>query len=259
MSRAERWAELAWDRRGATGGVLRWTLAPAAAAFSAAVRVRALAYRLRLRRGRRLPAGVVSVGNLTVGGTGKTPTALWHAEGLSARGRRVAILSRGYGGSERGPLLVGPPEARPSHLRGTDDWRRVGDETVLLARRFAGPVIVARRRFDAGELACRELGADTMVLDDGFQHLALQRDFDLVCVRSGSCADPAVLPAGRFREPLSALRRADAVLLTKGQGDTPADARLVEGYTKYPPDPLLLETSRRLAAETAPAIAWHRS
>jgi tetraacyldisaccharide 4'-kinase len=96
---------------------------------------------------------------------------------------------------------------------------------VLLARRFLGPVVVARRRVDAGRLACSALGADTLVLDDGFQHLALSRDFDLVCFRAGSARRAACLPAGPFREPLAALGRAHAVVFTKGEG-LPLDSAL---------------------------------
>jgi tetraacyldisaccharide 4'-kinase len=226
MSRVETIAKLAWERRGLGGRALRLALSPAAAAVSVVVRARSLAYRLRLRRPRRLAAGVVSVGNLTVGGTGKTPTALWVAEQLRSRGYRVAILSRGYGGTARKPTIVSPDRSAASTAPYSSDWQVVGDETVLLARRFGGHVIVARKRADAGELACRELDANVLVLDDGFQHRSLARQFDLVCLRDGSFADPALLPAGPFREPLSALGRAHAVLLTKGRGGDGAEAWL---------------------------------
>lgn len=215
MSRGAQIVDRAWTDPGCRGRLLRGALRPAAAAYSTAVRLRALLYRLRLRRGRRLPAAVISIGNLTVGGTGKTPTALWAAERLRERSRRVAIVSRGYGGSERGPTVVGA-DGGAAGARSTLDWRRVGEEPVLLARRFGGPVVAGRRRADAGHVAVRDLGAEVLVLDDGFQHLALARDFDLVLVRAGADRAPRLLPAGRFREPPSALARADAVLVTKG-------------------------------------------
>lgn len=216
MKDESRFIERIWQRRG-LGAVVRPALLPLSALFGAAVRTRSALYRWRIRRGRELPAAVVSVGNLSVGGTGKTPTALWVADELTRRGYRVAILSRGYGGTVRTPTLVGT-EARDG-LPATDDWREIGDEAVLLARRFGGPVVVSRRRAEAGRKACEELGADVLVLDDGFQHLRLARDFDLVLVRSGSFTRPGVLPAGPFREPPSALRRADAVLVTKREGE----------------------------------------
>ncbi|HSD11098.1 MAG TPA: tetraacyldisaccharide 4'-kinase [Candidatus Binatia bacterium] len=206
--------ERAWKREGIDGRAIRLALLPASALFSAVVRLRALAYRWRLRRRRALPAAVVSVGNLSVGGTGKTPTALWLAETLQKRGYSVAILSRGYGGRVRQPTVVG--RASRAGIPASADVRVVGDENVLLARRFSGPVVVARRRAEAGALACRELGANVLVLDDGFQHLALHRDFDLVCVRPSVDGDDCVLPAGRLREPPAALARAHAILVSKG-------------------------------------------
>jgi tetraacyldisaccharide 4'-kinase len=211
MSFLRRAVERAWTRKGIDGQALHAALLPASALFAGAARLRALSYRLHLRRRRRLPAAVVSVGNLSVGGTGKTPTALWLAESLQRRGYRVAILSRGYGGQAREPTVAGrsPNGETPASL----DAAVIGDENLVLARRFDGPVVVARRRADAGVLACRDFGADVVVLDDGFQHLALRRDFDLVCLRP-SAGDDCVLPAGRLREPISALRRAHAVLLT---------------------------------------------
>jgi len=182
--------------------------------FSVAVRLRALGYRLRLRRSRRLPAAVVSVGNLSIGGTGKTPTALWLAQRLMRRGYRVAILSRGYGGAAREPTVTGVARAATQPAAASADAACVGDEALLLARRFAGPVIVARRRSEAGALACGEFDSEVLVLDDGFQHLGLHRDFDLVCLRASAAGGDRLLPAGRLREPLTALRRADAVLMT---------------------------------------------
>jgi tetraacyldisaccharide 4'-kinase len=229
MSVLQQAVERAWTRKGVDGQVLHAALIPASALFGAAARLRALSYRLHLRRRRRLPAAVVSVGNLSVGGTGKTPTVLWLAAGLQRRGYRVAILSRGYGGEARQPTVAGrsPNGATPASL----DAAVVGDENLVLARRFDGPVIVGRRRADAGALACREFGADVVVLDDGFQHLALRRDFDLVCVRP-SAGDDCVLPAGRLREPFSALHRAHAVLLTGGDAAGRLDPRLERRLAK---------------------------
>lgn len=123
----------------------------------------------------------------------------------------MAIVSRGYGGQARRATLVGATQS-PNVAAASTDVRIVGDESLVLARRFDGPVFVAARRAEAGALAC-ELGADVLVLDDGFQHLALGRDFDLVCIRPSTPGADRVLPAGRLREPPSAIARADAVLL----------------------------------------------
>jgi tetraacyldisaccharide 4'-kinase len=224
--------ERAWKREGLAGRVIGLALLPASALFSAIVRLRALVYRWRLRRRSALPAAVVSVGNLSVGGTGKTPTALWLAESLQRRGYSVAILSRGYGGNLRRPTVVGAAP-RPG-IPVSVDPRVVGDENVVLARRFSGPVVVARRRADAGALACRELAVDVLVLDDGFQHLALHRDFDLVCVRASAAGDDRVLPAGRLREPPAALGRAHAVLVTKGSPGDRVHPKLAAHLAKIP-------------------------
>jgi len=228
----ERAVERAWAREGVDGRALHAALVPASALFAAAARLRALSYWLRLRRRRRLPAAVVSVGNLSVGGTGKTPAALWLAVNLRARGYAVAILSRGYGGTARRATVAG--EAPREGVAASLDAAVVGDENVVLARRFPGPVVVARKRAEAGAVACREFGAEVLVLDDGFQHLSLRRDFDLVCLRPRSAGEGRVLPAGRLREPPAALKRANAVLVTEGEDGVAFDRAIEARLAKLP-------------------------
>lgn len=201
-----------WPGRTAFGRAVAAALRPAAAAYGCAITLRNWAYDWRLLPSVRAEIGVVSVGNLAVGGTGKTPLTVWLATRLQERGLQVAIVSRGYGGTAKEPLVVSRgrgPEVNPDHA---------GDEAVMMARRFAGPVIVARQRA-AGVALARTLGCTVAVLDDGFQHRALARDFDLVLLggRMG-----ALLPAGPLREPYRALRRADALaLVDKGIGARP--------------------------------------
>jgi tetraacyldisaccharide 4'-kinase len=105
---------------------------------------------------------------------------------------------------------------------------------VVLARRFPGPVVVARKRAEAGAVACREFGAEVLVLDDGFQHLSLRRDFDLVCLRPRSAGEGRVLPAGRLREPPAALKRANAVLVTEGEDGVAFDRAIEARLAKLP-------------------------
>jgi tetraacyldisaccharide 4'-kinase len=167
-------------------------------------------------RAERLPRPVVSIGNLHWGGGGKTPLALALARHLVAGGRRVTILSRGYRRTSRGPLLVARgagPEV---------DVAAAGDEPYELAAELPGvAVVVGERRAEAGRLALATLPVDLFLLDDGFSHVALARDLDLLVFPA---ADPfargRLWPAGRLREPLGATCSADAVVLT---GADPAD------------------------------------
>jgi tetraacyldisaccharide 4'-kinase len=202
--RLEAVAQRAWAPRTPADRALRTALVPAALAYGAASALRNHLYDSGWLRSRRIPAHVVSVGNLSVGGTGKTPTALWLAEGLAARGHRVGIVARGYRKQRHGVVVVGDggrPCATPAEG---------GDEAVMLARRFHGPVVTGERRAEAAAFACTRFALDTIVLDDGFQHRALARDADLVLVGEEAGAWP--LPAGPLREGRGALARADALL-----------------------------------------------
>jgi tetraacyldisaccharide 4'-kinase len=154
-------------------------------------------------RSQKLQGPVISVGNLSVGGSGKTPFVLMLGELLKARNIKFDILSRGYGRQTRGIALVDP----------SGTFQEFGDEPLLMARRLGVPVIVGERRYEAGGFAERKFGPQFHLLDDGFQHRALARDFDIVLLNAEDPHDH-LLPAGRLREPLASLRRADAVVLT---------------------------------------------
>jgi len=211
----ERGLRNAWARHGVVGTLSWLSLLPASFVFSAAVRVRGFFYRSGRFHTSRLPVPVLSVGNLTVGGTGKTPTTVWLARELSARGHRVAILSRGYGAKvEGGRALVLDPSAtsvfpQSSAARSPGD----ADEAVMMSALYGHTVGVARNRYECGRQVLEENPAlDAFVLDDGFQHWQLARNLDLVLL--GSDWRCSMLPAGPFREPLAALGRADAILVT---------------------------------------------
>ena len=149
---------------------------------------------------RRLERPVVSVGNLSVGGSGKTPFVIALGELLKARGIRFDVLSRGYGRKTRGVLVVE-----------TDgNAADFGDEPLLIARRLGVPVIVGESRYEAGRVAERKFQPQLHILDDGFQHRSLARDFDIVLMTERDF-DDRLLPSGRLREPLSSLatRRCD--------------------------------------------------
>ncbi len=178
---------------------------PLSSIFGLGVRARNALYDRGLARSQRLSGPVVSVGNLSVGGSGKTPFVLLLGELLKVRGLKFDILSRGYGRKSRGVALVDP--AGSPH-----DF---GDEPLLMARRLNVPVIVGESRYAAGVFAEQKFGPQLHLLDDGFQHRSLARDFDIVLVTPEDVRD-RLLPSGRLREPLTALRRADAVVLTSG-------------------------------------------
>ncbi|MBW1946118.1 MAG: tetraacyldisaccharide 4'-kinase [Deltaproteobacteria bacterium] len=182
--------------------------------YSAGVRLYHLAWRFRTRQA--LPGFTVSVGNLTVGGTGKTPATCLLAKWARDEGFEVAVLSRGYGGSHENNVLevsdgdgirAGPDEA--------------GDEPYLMARRLKGvPVIVSRNRYDAGMLAHEKYGTNCFILDDGFQHIALERDLDLVLMDAARpLGNGFLLPRGPLREPEGYLKRAHAFVLTRCSGE----------------------------------------
>jgi len=167
-------------------------------------------------RVKRLSRPVVSIGNLVVGGSGKTPLAAYVARLLADAGHRPAILSRGYARTSPDPGVTVVGDGR--RLRA--DVARAGDEPLLLARTLPGvAVLVCEERYLAGRLAERHLGTTAHVLDDGFQHLQLARDVNLLIVDADDVARPRLLPGGRLREPLSAARAADGLLVTGVSGD----------------------------------------
>jgi tetraacyldisaccharide 4'-kinase len=190
---------------------VRAVLAPLGWAFGGAAAARAALYRAGLRRRDSLAGPVISVGNLAVGGRGKTPVVAHVAGLLRDAGVPVAILSRGYGGSYGGGALVVSDGTRVLATA-----REAGDEPVMLARRLPGVrVAVAHRRADAGREIETRFGPHAFVLDDGFQHLAIARDLDLVCLAPEDLGGRP-LPAGDLREFPAALARADVVLMEGG-------------------------------------------
>jgi tetraacyldisaccharide 4'-kinase len=184
----------------------------AAIPYGAAARLRTLLYDWGWFDQRRLPVPVVSVGNLTVGGTGKTPMVILLAEWLLAQGKQVAILSRGYRRthtaqyllvSNGARLLVGPQEA--------------GDEPFLMAQRCPRAIVaVGADRYQLGDWVLHRFPIDCFLLDDGFQHRGLYRDVDLLLIDATDVAGLAALaPAGRLREPLQAAARATGIIVTR--------------------------------------------
>jgi len=180
---------------------------PVAALYACVLTLRGAAWRLMRKR----PGlATISVGNLIVGGSGKTPFALFLAQKLAERGVSAGIVSRGY----RGRLAGGRAALVSDGKRVLLTPEQAGDEPVMMARRFDGPIAVARRRTHGVELLQRSAQVDAVVLDDAFQHIRLERDFDLLLVNTErGLGNGWLLPAGPMRERIGAARRADALVL----------------------------------------------
>lgn len=175
---------------------------PLSALYGVAVAAKNALYGRGILNAYALSAPVISVGSISAGGAGKTPFVILLGELLKARDISFDVLSRGYGRKSRGALIVNP----------NGSPREFGDEPLLIARRLGCPVVVGESRYQAGRLAERNFNSQLHILDDGFQHRSLARDFDIVLLTARELSEQ-LLPAGRMREPLNSLERADAVVL----------------------------------------------
>lgn len=214
------WRDLASGKRAETADrILILFLAPFAWLYSSLQRLRVVLYRTRILKTQHLPRPVVSIGNITVGGTGKTPFTAYIARLLLERGHRVAVLSRGYGGSLEGQTCVVSDGATIMMSA-----KECGDEPYLLASSLPGLiVIIGTDRYAAGMLAIQQLSPDIFLLDDGFQHLRLSRDLNFLLLDfRRPFGNDLTLPAGILREPSAAALRADYVIFTR----TPQGATL---------------------------------
>ncbi len=203
-------------------------LTPLGLIYGLCMRLREKAYQRGLLSSFELPAKVISIGNLSLGGEGKTPVVISLAQYLHQKGRRVAVLTRGYGGKIRDIFLASRGEGplAPADF--------LGDEVFLMASKLPVPIIVGRDRVAAGFVAIREFQTEILILDDGFQHLRLKRDLNLALFAAGR--DPfkeRVFPAGRLREPLGALSRANAFLITKINQDPQAGKNLATRLKRF--------------------------
>lgn len=184
--------------------------------YSLVTRFRALFYRLGIFHSRSLPAPVISVGNIVLGGTGKTPVTIFIASYLMKKGLKVAVLTRGYGGRLEGKVAV-VADGEKRLLSAID----AGDEPALLADMLPGLIVVmGSDRYKAGVLAMERFKPDIFILDDGFQHLRVQRDLNILLLDANKpYGNGAVFPAGTLREPVSAANRGDLIIFTRCSGN----------------------------------------
>lgn len=189
-----------------------FALMPLGWAYSAAVRARAALYGAGIFTKKRLPCRVISVGNITAGGTGKTPMTILLAGMLTGRRLKPAVITRGYGGAMEGGVAVVSDGERVLLSQ-----RDAGDEAFLMAKRLPGvPVVMGRDRYSAGLLAVERFSPDVIILDDGYQHMALVRDLNILLLdATRPFGNGYTLPMGYLREPVSAACRADVAVFTR--------------------------------------------
>ena len=229
----KRWEEYFFQGNGGwIRGIFLLPLLVCSWIYGAVVRLRVTLYRRGFFKIRQLPCKVISVGNITVGGAGKTPLVAALAKELRQRGLRVAILSRGYKGtSEQTGGIVS--DGQRQYLTPAE----AGDEPSMLANQLPDvPVLVGKKRYAMGVKACERFDLDVIILDDGFQHLGVKREVDMVLIdaRSGF-GNGHLFPRGPLREPLTSLRRASLIVLTKAEASGPQKEREKQ-LRRYAPD-----------------------
>ena len=198
---------------------IRPVLSPLTIVYLGLILWRDFFYRIDVFPKRKLSCVVISIGNISSGGTGKTPMVISLAKFFKMAGKSVAVLSRGYGRQSSGSLLVTDGYSKPP------DWRLCGDEPALMAMALKGiPIIVDKNRFRGGSFLIKHFNPDIILLDDGFQHFSISRNIDIVLINSSDLQnDHRLLPLGHLREPWSCAKRADLIFLTKTNLKKPSD------------------------------------
>lgn len=222
-------------------------LAPLGWLYAAVATLRRSAYGAGLLHSEKMPVPVIVVGNITVGGTGKTPLVIWLVETLREAGHRPGVVSRGYGGAAT---------SWPQAVNGDSDPRMVGDEPVLIAHRCGCPVVVGPQRVQAARKLLADHDCDVIVCDDGLQHYALARDVEITVIDgvrrfgNGRC-----LPAGPLRERPSRLRSVDLVVVNGAAQAGDCDMQLMGGEARALLDPDSCHALERWRGETVHGVA----
>ena len=187
--------------------------------YESLVAIRNFFYETNILSTKSLNCKVISIGNITVGGSGKTPTVEYLSNLLQSKGHKVGIISRGYKRKSKSTLVVTDGKKKP------ESWEHVGDEPFLLAHKLENiPIVVGTSRYKAGSMMIEKFQPDVILIDDGFQHLSLHRDLDIVLVNSkDKRSDHKLIPSGKLREPISNLTKADLIIITKSNIHAPSN------------------------------------
>ena len=198
------------------GGVISFSLS---FIYGILVAIRNFFYETNILSTKSLNCKVISIGNITVGGSGKTPTVEYLSNLLQSKGHKVGIISRGYKRKSKSTLVVTDGKKKP------ESWKHVGDEPFLLAHKLENiPIVVGASRYKAGSMMIEKFQPDVILIDDGFQHLSLHRDLDIVLVNSkDKRSDHKLIPSGKLREPISNLTKADLIIITKSNIHAPSN------------------------------------
>ena len=198
------------------GGVISYFLS---FIYGSLVTIRNFFYETNILSTKSLNCKVISIGNITVGGSGKTPTVEYLSNLLQSKGHKVGIISRGYKRKSKSTLVVTDGKKKP------ESWEHIGDEPFLLAHKLENiPIVVGTSRYKAGSMMIEKFQPDVILIDDGFQHLSLHRDLDIVLVNSkDKRSDHKLIPSGKLREPISNLTKADLIIITKSNIHAPSN------------------------------------
>ncbi len=226
---------------------IRWLLWPLSVLYRMVVFIRKSLYKLGLLKQHQLTVPVIIVGNISVGGTGKTPFVIWLTKQLQQAGFKPGIISRGYGGNaEHYPQIVSPQS----------DPAIVGDEPIIISRQTACPMAVSPNRVEAGQMLLQHYDCDIIISDDGLQHYALGRDIEVIVVDGQRLfGNQYCLPAGPLREPLSRLHDIDFVVHNSNSASTAYSMSLLQGQAINLANPTLTKPLADFNSQTVHAIA----
>ena len=226
---------------------IRWLLWPISLLYQAVLQLKKGLFHLGILKQRYLPVPVIIVGNITVGGTGKTPFVIWLAKQLQQAGYHPGIISRGYGGKA---------ESYPQKVMPSSDPAIVGDEPIIISRHTLCPMVVAPDRFAAGKMLLRDYDCNIIIADDGLQHYALGRDIEIVIIDGQRrFGNQLCLPAGPLREPLSRLQHVDFIVESHGSGSADYTMTLFQLHAINLADPTKIQALSSFTGQSVHAIA----